>query len=143
MNKKRKPKWAKSFKDHIGFIQYDYDMKKENWTAKLMGNGSGCQQNLGRTILIILRDLLKAHADTLTGCPVEYVNEAGGDVDHGCEIWADEIRQVARMCDECTEDVSLRSVRMGKIEIEVVQEREKTLGKICDWLRDNLDTLWQ
>ena len=143
MNKKRKPKWAKSYKEHIGYLQWDYDMKQEGWKVQLRGNGQGCQRELGRTILILLRDLLKTHADTLTGCSYEYVKEAGGDVDDGCAAWAEEIRYVAKLCDDCLEDTSLVAVRTGKVEIEVVHEREEKLAQICNWLRDNLDTLWQ
>ena len=138
---KKKPKWAIEYNCKVGTIKYRYDLERDEVIPKLVGHKRGVQVQLGDSILIILRDLLRAHADGLTGCPYGYT-EKYGDVEMGCDAWAEEILSVADMCDDCLEDTFHKSERLGIDEEKVIEDREKTLGKIMDWLKENLDTLW-
>ena len=136
-----KKKYEKKYAERIGKIFWKYNKKKGIHEGELVGNKRGCQVNLNTTILILLRDLLKAHAAGITGCPYEYV-ERYEYVDIACEKWAEDIMTISRKCDYCLQDDLRLSEEEGISWEEATEKQRKTLCEIMDWLKENLYTLW-
>lgn len=136
-----KRKYEKNYTERIGKILWEYNKEKGIHEGKLVGNKNGCQVSLFSTILILLRDLLRAHADGLIGCPYEY-SERYGNAKFGTEEWAKKLNEIANKCDYCLKD-DFHLSEDEEISWEEAEEKQlAALGEIMDWLKENLYTLW-